>query len=540
MTGAGQDRSSLLAEAVTFGRYARRLPRFIRDVVTPAAARARISAQLRRREQNFLRMVRDGVYGNPGSPYRALLAAAGVEAGDIERMVGDHGVEGTLSRLRDAGVYVTIDEFKGNRPIERPGVSVPAGAQRFDNPLATVHFSGATGGSRTRARRVPIDLDLLEHDVAYHSLFLDAFELRGRPFAAWRVIPPSASGVNNCFRQLKSGQAVDRWFNPHRPGLDAESVKFAFFTLFTVATARASGRRMPFPEMCGSGEAARVARWLADRRAAGRPAVLDTQGSLGVRVCAAAIDEGIDIAGSFLRLGGEPFTPAKERVIRRAGCEAVSHYTMAETGRIGIACAEPDRCDDHHFLSDKLAVLQRETPVGGDGATVGAFIYTSLLPSAPKLLLNVESGDYGRLVERSCGCPFGQLGMTTHMSEVQSYEKLTAEGNTFLGGDLIELVESVLPSRFGGGPSDYQLVEEEVGGVPRVSVVVRPGVGAVDEATVVDAVLSHLRSVQRNRLMTEVWREAGTLRVVRREPIARGPAQKILPLLVVSGEGAPV
>jgi hypothetical protein len=538
MSGALQDEPSLSAEARTFARYARELPRFLRGHVGPEEARARIERHLRLREQNFLRILREGMYGNPVSPYPALLAAAGVEAGDVEQMVADSGLEAALARLRDAGVYVTLDEFKGNRPIERPGVSLPAGGRRFENPMATEHLTNSTSGSGGRARRVAVDLDMLEHEAAYHSLFLDAFGLRGRPFAVWRVIPPSASGVNNCFRAMKVGERPERWFNPHRAGRDAESLKFGFFTLFTVVTARASGRLIPFPELCPAHEGIRVARWLAAHRREGRPALLDTQASLGVRVCRAALDAGLDISGSFFRFGGEPYSPAKERVVREAGCQAVSHYTMAETGRIAVACSDPDGRDDHHFLSDKLAVLQRATPVGAEGAEVGAFLYTSLLPSAPKLMLNVESGDYGTLVERPCGCPFGELGMTTHLNEVHSHDKLTAEGNHFLGGDLIELVETVLPARFGGGPTDYQLVEEELGGIPKVSVVVRPGVGEVDEVAVVDAVLAHLGSEQRNRLMTDVWREADTLRVVRREPFTRGPGQKILPLMVMDGDPA--
>jgi hypothetical protein len=37
---------------------------------------------------------------------------------------------------------------------------------------------------------------------------------------------------------------------------------------------------------------------------------------------------------------------------------------------------------------------------------------------------------------------------------------------TFLGHDLIRPVEEVLPAQFGGGPTDYQSVEVERGGLP--------------------------------------------------------------------------
>jgi hypothetical protein len=40
------------------------------------------------------------------------------------------------------------------------------------------------------------------------------------------------------------------------------------------------------------------------------------------------------------------------------------------------------------------------------------------------------------------------------------------QGMTFLGHDLIRPVEEVLPAQFGGGPTDYQSVEVERGGLP--------------------------------------------------------------------------
>jgi phenylacetate-coenzyme A ligase PaaK-like adenylate-forming protein len=308
------------------------------------------------------------------------------------------------------------------------------------------------------------------------------------------------------------------------------------FTRLTVTTARASGLPMPSPEHCPPTEAVRVARWLADRRAEGTPALLDAQAGLAVRVAMGARAEGLDVSGTLFRVGGEPLTAGKREVVESAGGTIISHYTMSETGRIAMACADPEAADDHHFLSDKLAVIQRDVAVGGDGAAVGALVYSTLLPSSPKLLINVESGDYGGLVERPCGCRFGELGLTTHVNDIHSYNKLTAEGNHFLGSDLLALVDQVLPARFGGGPTDYQLVEEEVNGLPKVTVVVRPVIGPVHEDEVIEAVLGHLGSKQRLRLMTEVWREGNTLRVARREPYRARPSGKILPLAVMDAD----
>jgi hypothetical protein len=61
------------------------------------------------------------VFGNPASPYRALFEWAGIDAADVAAELESHGLDATLARLHDAGVRVTLDEFKGLRPIERPG-----------------------------------------------------------------------------------------------------------------------------------------------------------------------------------------------------------------------------------------------------------------------------------------------------------------------------------------------------------------------------------------------------------------------------------
>jgi hypothetical protein len=160
---------------------------------------------------------------------------------------------------------------------------------------------------------------------------------------------------------------------------------------------------------------------------------------------------------------------------------------------------------------------------------VDALIYTTLLPSSPKLLINVESGDYARLTTRSCSCPMGRLGFTTHLSQIRSYEKLTSEGVTFLGTELLRLIEEVLPKAFGGAPTDYQLVEAEEDGLSRILVVASPALGALDDSAVVQCVLETLRHYPGGSAMTEHWRQGDTLKLLRREPYQTASA-KILPL----------
>ena len=258
-------------ELSAFVRYARRLPDFFRTPIAPAEARGRIRTWLARREDSFLDLLARGVYANPGSPYRPLLDAAGIELGDARKLVADRGLESALESLRDAGVYATLDEFKGRAPLERGVVSRPLGDGDFDNPLISGDYWGATGGSRGTSRRVAVDLGRLEHEAAFQGVFREAFGLSGRPFGIWRVIPPSRAGINNYVYQVKSGASVQRWFNPYRSPRDLSSGRFALFTAYTVRIGRRYGGGLRAPEYCPPSEAGRVARWLAECTERGRP-----------------------------------------------------------------------------------------------------------------------------------------------------------------------------------------------------------------------------------------------------------------------------
>jgi hypothetical protein len=89
----------------------------------------------------------------------------------------------------------------------------------------------------------------------------------------------------------------------------------------------------------------------------------------------------------------------------------------------------------------------------------------------------------------------------------------------FLGSEIHTLVEEVLPSRFGGVPTDYQFVEAERDGLTRLELRVSPRLGPLDAAQVRDAVLGHLAAPGApGEMMSEVLRLAETLQVERGDP----------------------
>ena len=227
----------------------------------------------------------------------------------------------------------------------------------------------------------------------------------------------------------------------------------------------------------------------------------------GVRTCIAAMEEGMEIDGTLFVLGGEPYTRAKAAVIEKTGSRAACHYAMAEAGAIGIACGAA-RCHRRRPPPQRQDRddSARQTGRAPMGSSVRSLLHTTLLPATPKLMLNVESGDYGVREARRCGCGALPGAFTTHLHTIRSHEKLTSEGMSFLGSDLLGLMEEVLPARFGGDPTDYQLVEGERAACPGSPSSSGRAVGELDEGrSCASAPVLPASRGQGQRLMTDVW-----------------------------------
>jgi hypothetical protein len=242
--------------------------------------------------------------------------------------------------------------------------------------------------------------------------------------------------------------------------------------------------------------------------------VVTEASSTAVRICQSARDRNIDIAGAKFSTSGEPLTEVKKREIESVGASVYPHYIFTEGGYVGFACFNPIAADEVHFFNDSLAMIQHPKVVSDSGVSVDSFLFTSLLFSAPKVLLNVEIGDYGIVERRNCGCYFDELGLNEHIYNIRSFDRLTSQGMTFFSTDLVRVIEEVLPAKFGGSSIDYQMWEEEEEGITRMSIIVSPVVGVVNEAEVIRTVLAELgKGKDYKRLMSKIWSQSDTLRV---------------------------
>jgi hypothetical protein len=308
-------------------------------------------------------------------------------------------------------------------------------------------------------------------------------------------------------------------------------IKYGLATYYMVLCMRLLGMAVPWPQYASPQQADVVARHVAQLRDKHGSCLLSAQTSRALRIALAAENLGFDLKGVTITSGGEAATPTKVQAIKRTGARFFSNYSMNEAGTLGYSCSTAENPGDLHFFHDTNALFTYPHHLNEFNLTVPAIHLTTLLPTAPKILFNLQIDDYASVEQRTCGCRLEACGYTTHLVDVRSYHKLTGEGVTLIGTDMVRILEEVLPARFGGSSLDYQLSEQEdEQGFTRLYLVIHPQVPLTNEQAVVDLVLDTLRhSSGMADAARSVWQKAETIRVKRAEPVwtARG---KFMPL----------
>jgi hypothetical protein len=513
-----------------FARLPLELRRFGKLRLTLDEAKRIVCQRMDNREENLLHLAQHSIYSHPASPYLALLRMAGCELGDLQVLVRKQGVENALRALRDEGVFVTFEEFKGRKPIVRHGRTIPVSASAFDNPYVHRAFTIQSGGSTGAATSVGVNLDQIAAQAPHEMLALAAHGVLDVPMVRWSNILPAGT-LRNILRAVSFGHPPQRWFSPQGLRDSRYWLKYGLATYYILLCMRLAGMRVPLPSYVRVERAVVVARCVSGLLQSHGRCLVNTTVSHAMRVCAAAQDAGLDLRGTTFQGSSEPATPAKSAYLKRAGVSLISNYGMVEANRIASGCARPADVGDVHLMKDAFALFTHPYPIEGLDITVPAFNLTTLLPAASKVMLNVQMDDYGVVEERHCGCDLEAYGYTTHLREIRSYSKLVGEGVTLIGNEIVNILEEVLPARFGGSPLDYQMMEQEdEHGFTRLYVLVHPRLEISDEQEVIQVILDALRdSSPMADAARAVWQQMKTLQVRRAEPVAteRG---KLLPL----------
>lgn len=508
------------------------VPRLYRERISLRQAEEQIQWLLDTRVERFLELARSQVYNRPESPYLRLLKHAGCEFSDLENQVRRHGLEQTLVALAREGAYLTWDEFKGEREVVRGSDRFAVSPKDFERRESSAGFTIQSSGTRNAPINTVSSLDWRILRSHINVISYTAHDIFSRAYAVY--VPVLGGRVSGPLMRGKAGIATERWFAPKvQVNSWLETKYHHLITSLTIILANRFGASIAQPEFLEVGNVRPIVEWILQKKRDGKDCYIQTVLSNSVRIARAALSMRVSLEGTIFQGGGEPLTDSKRTIIERAGACIVANYSFGGSINAGHACGNPLFTDEVHVQQSLLALVQHPTPLDNTNPPIHPLLGTTLHPLAPRLLLNVENGDYATMITRDCGCALERIGLKQHLHTIRSFEKLTTEGMNYSGADLWNLLENILPSEFGGGPGDYQLVEEEDDqSQTRLTLVVRPEVGEVNEAQLLGRLQELLAAGSpNNRFMATYWKQAGSFRIKREAPYAshRG---KIPPLRV--------
>lgn len=506
-------------------------------VRTPAAEGAQelITKNLENRESNFLNLMRQVVFADETNPYRRLFAWARWSYADVERAVGREGLEATLENLREAGVCLSHDEFKGRKPVRRAGGQIAVTPSDFVNPLVHGGLEHRTSGSGGASLATLRSLEYQLYIEARLSLGFKQFATPGHAFIGLMPAPPGTAGIRWMAYLPRWGYQVDRWFAIG--GSLRNTAHYRTLTSLLVLQARAAGFRMPFPTYLEENSFLPVALRIAEHKTAGVNTVLPSGVSRAVRVADAALENGLDIAGSTFLVGGEALTDAKRAIIEKTGSTVISRYGAVELGSIGWSCRQMTSGNCVHVFEDSLALINHRQQAPFSDVEVDSILFTTLLPFAPLVLVNVGMDDAGQLGPASCNCGWANIGMSRQAADVISYGKLSGQGASLVGSELLALLETALPTKFGGAPVDYQLVEREGSAQTEIELRVHPRLKIKSADDVKTFFLAEIKKLWGGSLAERWWTGTEGVHVVIAEPYLSG-GYKVLPLHLLGTQSA--
>lgn len=498
----------------------RRLPAHAHSRIRPGDAVRNVRARLATRERALCDLVRRAIFARRASPYRRLFHAVGCTNGDFEALVQREGVEGALAALEREGVWLSTEELKGRRDIIRGSLRFRADARQFANPLLRPCFHTPTSGSTGRPLVVGRSMDEFFQTAELYLLTYASAGVTQARHIGWRAAP------NSTLWTAPLGWPSVAWLNgaPHTPWHVRAWQQWFVLLMRLNGNPVAPPRDLPFDRPDA------MLRLLLDQASYELPVVVSGTTSCAVRVSQEAVRSNQRLDHVIWNAYGEALTPARVATIRESGSRVITNYSATEAGGMAYSCSDAKLDDDMHLDTSRFAAILGQS----EGPASRPLLVTAIVASAPLILINVSLGDTADVETRDCRCVLAEAGLTTHLSNIRSVEKLTGEGVTFLGIDLAALVEARLPAMFGGGAGDYQVAEQEVGGgTPRIAIRVDPGLGDVDEEALRAATLAHLAAGSpMNKHMAGLLDQAGSIQVERRPPIrtATGKIPCFVPL----------
>jgi len=511
---------SLSLEEIWIGlRFFSRLPFFLRHPVSHQESITTLQTRLYNRSEDFLKLIKKAVFESADSPYLSMFNWLGCEYSDFQDLVAKNGVEEALLALLQQGFYLTVDEFKGRIPLKRGNFSILIDPSKLQNPLASSYIMTQTGGSG--GERTPITTDLAcIRDQAMNLKVLQEIHQGGAwKYAFWGV--PGSSAMRILLRFALAGYLPLQWYTQVDPRTMGLHPRYLWSTRMMRWSSLLCGAPLPTPRYVPVTDSLPIIRWIEGIVRKGEVPYLFTFPSSAVCLAQAVHEHGASISGTHIQLTGEPCTKTRLDIIRSTGAKVFTQYGSVETaGPLGFGCLFPYEPDHMHLLDDLQAFIQPGESIQIPNVPSQGIFISSLRKYAPLILLNVSLGDQAVFTRRNCGCPLQKQGWTKHVHTIRSFEKLTCGGMALLDKDIIPVLEEILPARFGGTLTDYQLLEEEgTTGNPSLKLLVHPRLGKLDSQALTDVFFSSIGKGSGVEHMTELlWRNLEILDIVREIP----------------------
>jgi hypothetical protein len=362
-------------------------------------------------------------------------------------------------------------------------------------------------------------LDFIRDTTVFLALYLEARQNSTRSeLATWSV--PGGVILSSLIKFVLAGATPTRWFSQLDTKSHELSLRYRLSTRILGWGGKLAGTSIPHPEYVSLDDPSPIIQWMKSCLQRGQTPHLFTFTSAAVCLAQRALETNVDLSGALITMSGEPTTPARLKTVKSCGVDALPAMGCVEVGHIGYGCLNPEAPDDMHLLKDLHVVIQPGESNDRPDLKSNALLFSTLRLSSPLVLFNVSLGDQAILKKRACGCFQEELGMDTHIQNVRSFEKLTSGGMAFLDTEIVQVIEEELPKMFGGGPTDYQLIEDERDdGKPLLRLIIHPRVASLDLDKVKVTFLQKIASGSgAEKLTSLLWRDTDMVSVERGVP----------------------
>src|SRR5439155_20997734 len=219
------------------------------------------------------------------------------------------------------GVYLTVEEYKGRRPVIRGSTTLTFEPAQLGNPFLSIYIPQYTSGSRGPATPSSFDLAYVRDRTVNQLLYLEALGGGRWHHAIWES--PGGGAILRMLDFMCLGPPLMRWFSPVDPisaGLDPNR-RWIWRILWLGGLL--AGAPPPRPRIVPIDSPLPIARWMADVIRSGHsPHLVNSTPSAAVRLCQAAYTAGIDLRGAHMTITAEPVTRTRLEQIRRTGARA--------------------------------------------------------------------------------------------------------------------------------------------------------------------------------------------------------------------------